>query len=124
MQDAAIYKVPVNGGAAQRVDAGGANVTSPWVHAVDSTYVYFANSSAGSDGSVARVPKAGGVAQILVANVRPWSMVVDAANVYFSDQPFSSNGSIKRVAKSCTAPCSPTVMVPDLRSTVSRSHGS
>ncbi len=110
MDDKAIYKVPVTGGAAVRVDSGGAAINNPWVQAVDDTYVYFINTAlSGPLGSVARVAKAGGPSETIVANVRPWGFTATATTLFFTDQS-TTLGSIRKVAKSCTLPCTSTLV--------------
>jgi sugar lactone lactonase YvrE len=105
----AIYRVAVTGGAATRVDSGG-TVSKPWVHAVDDTHVYFANLGSKT---VSRVPKAGGAAELLVEDVDVWSLVIDATTVYFTVSPLGGKGAVEKVAKSCSAPCTATIVVPE-----------
>ena len=61
--------------------------------AVDDAYLYAAVQvyAPGSDittGAIQRVPKAGGPAQTLVANIgHPWSLVVDQGGLYWVEEP-------------------------------------
>ena len=84
-----IQSIPRGGGATTQLSAAGA-----YVIALDASYVYAADNH---DGEILRVPKAGGIVEILASGQpHPFDVAVDGEAVYWSSE---TDAKVARVLK-------------------------
>lgn len=85
-----------------------ADLETPWAVALDGEYVYVtilgasaASDAAAADGTLVRIPRAGGTPLVLARNLdRPWAIAVDGDSVYWTNRgTVAGQGSIERVSK-------------------------
>jgi hypothetical protein len=90
-RDSAVMMAPITGvpdGGSPTILASYPVANAPNQVAVDSTNVYWANSS----GTVMKIPKAGGCPVTLASGQgnAPWGLAVDGTNVYWTDEGYTS----------------------------------